>query len=89
MARQIATDAYEESAVRRYVAAAKEKPYEEQVSFNEGVMCAAFTLGAFIEGSSGLHPDAYAVLERAFKTMTGMKIQIVRKITAQGNEDGN
>lgn len=75
--------------VRAAIEAAKLKPVAEQIAFNEGVMCAAFALGAYIDGSRGLNADAHTILERAFNDMTRRKIRIPLKPTHhQGNEDG-
>lgn len=73
---QIGIDAQGRADVKAAIELAKHKPPEQQVAFNEGVMCAAFALGAYIDGSRGLSADATTILERAFRAMTGMKIKI-------------
>jgi hypothetical protein len=88
MGLEIAIDPGERNAVRRYIEAAQQKPAEEQIAFNEGVMCAAFALGAYIEGSRGLNADALAILERAFGAMTGVKIRVVHQLSTQPSGEG-
>lgn len=77
---EITVDAAERAAVKRYIQSALEKPEAERIAFNEGVMCAAFALGAYIDGTRGLNADAHAVLERAFTAITGLKAKVTHQI---------
>lgn len=59
--------------VRAYLADNATKGPAEQRAFNEGVMCAAFAMGAVIDGMEGENP-AKAFLERAYNAATKMRL---------------
>lgn len=58
--------------VRAYMGAALQKDDENLISFNEGIMCAAFALGAYIDGLPRDHAGK-PVLERIFNDITNMR----------------
>lgn len=61
--------------VRSYAAAQQGKSYDELVAFNEGVLAAAFALGAYIDGSHGPVPrEGLQILEAAYQSMTRVRV---------------
>lgn len=56
---------------------------EIRQAFNEGVVCAAHVLGAFADGPNALPPQAVSVIEKAYRTMLGIRVKSIPVIESR------
>ena len=69
------TDGGFDPGVYDYISAQAAKSEVEQIAFNEGLVCAGFALGSFIDQLP--HGDqARGVLERAYKAVLGLRPKV-------------
>ena len=62
------------ACVKNYIEHGKRKPTDtERIAFNEGVMCAAFALGAYIDAHEHRSAEAAVVLQAAYRALLGIR----------------